>query len=140
MLNNKNNNNNNTSGKNFGEEIKIWLERDGIVRIETGKTINDETAEIIVRKFQEVAKGMTEKPRVLVNITHLPHSASSSFRKKVVDLLKEALKTPGVSKAAIYGGGPIQKIVVSFVLGVVRVKNIKYFKTEEEALKWLKEN
>lgn len=137
MINNKNNN---TLENDSEKELKVWLEKDGIVRIETGKTISDETAEIIVRKFQEVSAGLPEKPKVLVNITHLPHSASSIFRKKVVDLLKEALKTPGINKAAIYGGGPIQKIVVSFVLGVAAVKNIKYFKIEEEALEWLKED
>jgi len=45
----------------------------------------------------------------------------------------------GFKKVAISGGNILIKVTVLFAIGASRLKNIKYFKNEKEALKWLKE-
>jgi hypothetical protein len=71
----------------------------------------------------------------------------------LVDLNKAGKPTPearrmgskrfdkeGTRKVAIFGMNPVARVIASFVIGISKKKDIRFFKTEEEALTWLKEN
>jgi len=121
---------------------KIWLGDEGFLHVKVGDVIDEEIVQNLLKNYLELAKKLPIKPNVLVDMTLVPHtpfSTSSLFRKEMAKKIKEAVKDIGFSKAALWGGGAIQRTVVRFILVAARVKNIKHFKTEEEALKWLKE-
>jgi len=87
------------------------------------------------------------------------HEASNKLRSTVqekvnilVDLNKTGKPSPGVRKAgqemlederigktALFGLHPVARVLAAFVLGITRKKDARFFKTEEEALAWLKE-
>jgi len=42
-------------------------------------------------------------------------------------------------KVALFGLNPVARVIASFVMGVTRKKDMRFFKTREEALAWLRE-
>lgn len=121
------------------KENKIWLENDGIIRINIGKKMEEEIFRELTERLKEIAEKVSGKLTVLVDVSKVPHIPSSAFRKMGVNLIKDLFKNPGFKKIALWGGGKIQRTVASFVITTTRMKTIKHFNTKEEALKWLKE-
>lgn len=134
-------NKNNTFRKDTELELegsKVWLGDDGIVRIRIGEVINEGIVEATAKDFREIVKTPPIKARVLIDISAGPRVTSSIFRKNAVKLIKDTLKDPGFERIALWGGSVIQKVGTSFIITAAGFKNIKYFKTEKEALEWLK--
>ena len=52
---------------------------------------------------------------------------------------KEVSEHEKVGKLALIGMHPVARVIASFVIGMTKKKNMRYFKTKEEALAWLKE-
>jgi hypothetical protein len=123
------------------EETKVWLGGDGIIRIKTGGAWGEEAMEFLMKEIIEIRKNLATKPKILVNLGLAPHISSTIYRRSMVGLAKEALKKIDFERVAVYGGigKRVQKIVVSFITTAAGIKNIKLFETEEEALRWLKE-
>jgi len=121
------------------KKSKIWLGDDGIVRVKVGKTMDEGIIDDLANDFQGIARKLSSKAKVLIDLGSVPNVPISSFRRKATRLIKDAFKNPGFEKIALYKGGVIPRTVVSFILVAAGLKNIKYFKTEEEALKWLRE-
>jgi len=42
-------------------------------------------------------------------------------------------------KVAVFGLHPVARVIASFVMGVSKNKDMRFFKAKEEALAWLKE-
>jgi len=123
---------------------KIYVDDDGIVHLEPKGEIGS------IMKYSEIIKDYLEKNkdkiiesleiRVLAKVpSTFLKIPSFSVRKRIKESLKRSQKNLVFQKIAIYSGGAIAKTVVSFSLVVLGWKNARYFKTEEEALKWLKE-
>ena len=132
---------NNTPQKDTESELKgskIWLGDDGIIQIKVYKKLDKEVVEKLLRDFQKIAGGLPTKPRVLADISSGPLAPGSLFRRRIVGLIRDVAKNPGFEKIALWGGGITQRTALSFILSVVKLKNIKYFKAEKEALEWLK--
>ena len=122
------------------EESKIWLEKDGIVRLKTGKLINEEILKGLVNSYKEIAKDLSTKPKILIDTRLSSPAPSYLFRKTTAEILMETYKEPGFEKLAMWGGSTVIKVVALFIIAATRLKNIKYFSTEKEALSWLKDN
>ena len=52
---------------------------------------------------------------------------------------KERLEEEGVGKVALFGLHPVARVLASFVMGVSKKEDMKFFKTKEEAIAWFKE-
>ena len=52
---------------------------------------------------------------------------------------KEMFEHERIGKIALFGLDPVARVIASFVMGVTRKKDMRFFKTKEEALAWLKE-
>jgi len=52
---------------------------------------------------------------------------------------KEWNENEKTRKVAYIGLHPVAQVLASFVMGVTRKKDLRFFKTKEEALAWLKE-
>jgi hypothetical protein len=52
---------------------------------------------------------------------------------------KELSEHEKVGKLALIGMHPVARVIASFVIGTTNKKDMRFFKTKEEALAWLKE-
>jgi hypothetical protein len=52
---------------------------------------------------------------------------------------REISENEKVGKLALIGMHPVARVLVSFVTGTTKKKDMRFFKTKEEALAWLKE-
>jgi len=142
-MNNKESKNNIADKKVKSEDrgFNLWLGGDNIIRVRLGKFKFDEGIEKSLN--EEINNIINKQPnsplKVLVDLTHSTHIPSVTFRKWGVNFLKDKLKEPGFEKIAFWGGGILPRVVTSFIMTAASLKNVKLFKTEDEALKWLKE-
>lgn len=123
------------------EGFKLGVGDDGIVRLDLGKVKLDKVIlEGIAKEYKEIAKGLPDKPDALVDLSMVIYNPSSTFRKRIVDSIIDLYKDPGFGRLAVWGvSSKFAEVLASLVIIASRMKNIKFFKTEEEALKWLKE-
>ena len=73
-----------------------------------------------------------EATRVLIDIRRST-DFSASARKRWVTFLQH----PSITRTAIFGGNTFIRTLATFVIGASRRKNIRFFKTEQEARTWL---
>ena len=121
------------------EETKIWLDEDGILRFKLGNMMNEETLKMLNTKFIEFGTKASGKIKVIIDLSKITYKSTINLRKNAIRILKDTLKDPGYDKVAFFGGNMLSRTVVSFIITASTFKNIKIFKTEEDALKWLKE-
>jgi hypothetical protein len=58
---------------------------------------------------------------------------------KARKIWKELSEHEKVRKLALIGMHPVARVLASFVMGTTKKKDMRFFKTKEEALAWLKE-
>lgn len=125
--------------KSENKEYSIWLGDDGIVRIKIGEVMNEMVVEKLIKDVREISEKSSTKLNLLIDLGFKVKTYSSLIRKRIIELMKVAFKELKFGKVVIYGGGTLQRITASFIISTSNLKNIKYLKTEEEALKWFKE-
>ncbi len=121
------------------EKSKIWIDENGIVNIKIMvKNLSEKDMEELIKEGKEIAKNLTEKALILVDISSGLIAISSRFRRDIAEEIKKLAIDPGFKKLAIFGG-VLPRTVASFVITASGVKNMKVFKTKDEALRWLRE-
>lgn len=121
---------------------KAWIDEEGIVHMKIVRLVDEKDLSDLLGDVREILRGSLDKPKILVDIENIEDRAvtsSSLFRKKAVLQAKDFIQNTGFKKAAVFGIKIEDRTVASFVISAIRIKNIKIFITEEEALKWLKE-
>ena len=119
--------------------FKVWWdEKEEIVRIlATGDQTEEIAREMVAQERQLISslngKGI-EVINVLCDVTGAG-TASSTGRKIFVDWIKEGK----VNKFALCGGRILTNTTANFVFFFAGFKDVKFFTSEEKALKWLKE-
>jgi len=119
------------------EKMSIWRDKEGIVNVRMIRSLNPENIKNLIEQAREFAKTLSEKPKVIVDITSGLDPLSSQFRKEIAVYVKELVENPGFKKVAIFGR-IVARTIGSFIIAASGEKNIKMFKNKEEALKWLK--
>jgi hypothetical protein len=117
---------------------RIWMGKDGSVLIKVEEIITFEIAERVINNYKEMAENLSDKPKVLIDISLAVPTTTSSFRRRITRLLKDTYKGVGFEKIAVYGGSLVASVVMGFVIVATGLENIKHFKTKEKALRWLK--
>lgn len=113
---------------------RYYLNKDNILYINAIGELDDRLVAIhkkINLKFLNMVEG---KLNYMLDFNKA--GKQSKEARKTWDELKLHEK---VGKAAIYGVHPVARIVAFFVIGFSKKNNIQFFKTEEEALNWLKQ-
>ena len=59
---------------------------------------------------------------------------------KARKIMQEFILHEKYGKLAIFGLSPVSRVLASFFMGMSKKKDMRFFKTEREALVWLKEN
>ena len=120
------------------EENKVFIREDGVIYIEIGERVSEEGIRDLINRIVEVLGGVPKKPKILVNVGILFLIHSSSFRKEISDKIKTIFKEHEFGKIAFYSMNIKTRTVVSFIIAGTGFKNMRIFKSEQEALKWLK--
>ena len=115
-------------------ESRLYLGEHNII-YETLVGEQDEKAVLaIYEASNRLANTVEGKVNVLVDLSEAGQ-ASSGARKKGQEMLEDKI----FAKVALFGLHPVARVVASFFMGVTRKKDIRFYKTREEALAWLKE-
>jgi len=117
--------------------FNLWLGEGGIIRVQLGKFKFDEEIEkSLNEEINNIINKQSDSPlKVLIDLTHSTHIPSIAFRRWGVNFLKDKLKEPGFEKIAFWEGGIFPRVVTSFIITATSLKNVKLFKTGEEAIK-----
>jgi len=115
-------------------ENRLYLGEDNILYITNIGEIDEETAIAIrdaVLKLMNMVKG---KVHTLTDLNKA--GKASPEARKIFNELAEHEKQ---GKNAFFGMHPVARVITSFFIGVSKKKDMRFFKTKEEALAWLKE-
>lgn len=55
------------------------------------------------------------------------------------DIGREMFENERYDKIALFGMHPVARVIASFVMGVTQKKDMRFFKTRDEAFDWLRE-
>ena len=115
---------------------KIYLGEDGIIN---GIYAGDQTEETIKNGTEEFTKLIDEvrsegkKAFLLVDLTSVGHQDSNARKAGV-----EGFLSMRYDKIAMFGGSPFLRNVANLIVKAIgRTDKVKFFKTQEEAVKWL---
>jgi hypothetical protein len=114
-------------------EHRLYLGEDNIFYITVVGEVDGKTAAEVTEidnKFKSMVEG---KINVLADLNK-GGKQSAEARK----IWKEMTEDDRTGKIAMYGMHPVARVLASFVMGVSRKKDVRFFKTKEEALTWLK--
>ncbi len=112
----------------------VYYDGDNIIYATPVGDIDEKTAieyRDTILKFINIAKG---KVNGIIDLNK--GGIQSSGARKIFGKLNEDKR---VGKIAFLGVHPVAKMFASFSMGVSKKKDMKFFKTKEEALAWIKE-
>ncbi len=113
---------------------RLYLGEDNILYTTVVGEVDENTA-IAIReahlKFVDMVEGKVD---LLIDANKA--GQPSSRARKIIQ--EGVLKYEKTGKVALFGANPVVRVIASFVMGVTRKKDMRFFKTKEEALTWLK--
>lgn len=118
----------------FIDKIRLYLSKDNIIFIKADGKVDNKKALLLrdaIFHFFDITDGTVD---VVVDMNK-GGQASSDARK----IFKELIEHEKVRKLAFHGLHPVAQVVASFVMGVSNKKDMRFFKTSDEALNWIKE-
>jgi hypothetical protein len=115
-------------------ENKLYLGEDNVLYVTVVGEIDEKIA-IAIKEADLKFKNMVEEKYDVLADMNKSGKHSSEARK----IWKEMTEHEKTGKVAMFGMHPVARIIASFVMGVSKKKDMRFFKTKEEALLWLKE-
>ncbi|MBN1821310.1 MAG: STAS/SEC14 domain-containing protein [Prolixibacteraceae bacterium] len=129
--------------KNFPVKVvsekEIWVGEnqfqvlsDNIIKV---KAVGEETmekAEIQKEISLKLANSLEGKIKYLIDLNR---SGKSSHEAR--NIWKELSENEKTAKVAMFGMHPVARVIASFVSDITNKKEMRFFKTEEAAIKWL---
>ena len=113
---------------------RLYLGEDNILYITNIGEIDEKTAIAMEEAVLKLGNMVEEK---VYTLTDLNKAGKTSPEARKV--FKELAEREKQGKNAFFGIHPIARLLVSFFMGTSRKKEMRFFKTKEEALTWLKE-
>jgi hypothetical protein len=115
-------------------ENRVFLDDDTIQNIILVGDTDAMTAKALVDCLTGLTRGIDGKIRTLVDL-NMAGKASSEMRT----MGRVMIQDDKTGKVALFGLHPVARVLASFIIGVTGGKNIRFFKTRDEALVWLRE-
>ena len=115
-------------------ENRLYLGEDNVLYVTVFGEIDEKIA-IAIKEADFKFKNMVEEKYDVLADINKSGKHSSESRK----IWKEMTEHEKTGKVAIFGMHPVARVIASFVMGVSKKKDMRFFKTKEEALAWLKE-
>jgi hypothetical protein len=129
------------SGGGLKEEMKIWIDGDGIVNVKMVKDISRENVQKLIDEGIEVIKKIPGSSSVMVDLTSGLINLPSESRREIGEQAKKFFSDLNINKVAIFGG-VMARTIASFIIMAsgLNIEKVKLFGNKESALKWLKQN
>jgi len=115
-------------------ESRTYLGEDNIIYVTAAGSPDEKTAIANKEAIIKLASMVEGKVNVLLDVTAV--GKQSLEARKV---WKEYNEYEKFGKLALVGLHPVAQVVASFVMGACKKKDMRFFKTKQEALVWLKE-
>ena len=115
-------------------ESKLCLGEDNILYVTVVGEVDDKTA-IAIKEADLKFKNMVEEKFVVLADLNRAGKPSPEAR----NIWREMAEHEKSGKIAMFGMHPVARVIASFIMGVTQKKDMRFFKTREEALEWLKE-
>jgi hypothetical protein len=109
------------------------MRSDGILHVTTIGDVDDKIAEISKEAVLKLETKVGKAKGVLIDLNKAGKQ-SPQARKT----WKSMHESGNYIKVALCGMNPVSRVIASFFLQIMTDKKTKFFKTEEEALNWLK--
>ncbi len=116
-------------------ENRLYLGEDDIL-YETVVGVVD--AKIAIA-FKEASLKLRSKAEGRVINTFIDLSRAGKPTPEARRIAQQRLEDEAIGKVAMFGMHPATRVIASFVMGVTRKEDMRFFKSKEEALAWLKE-
>lgn len=122
--------------ENQQPKFKVWWDEENKILMSKcwGDNYADEDAKALAEETIKIAETRPGKILLLNDLSEA-RAASVGARK----IFAQLAKNEKFLKNAFWGMKTLTRIMVSFVMKAAGTPNVKFFATEEEALKWLKE-
>lgn len=112
----------------------FWDEENKIARAWAKGTVDDIIAEDLRKNTIEMADKHGDQINWICNLSEIKNSTSKARK-----IMAETTTHPSIHKYALVGASVFVRTVSNFILAVSGQKNASHFKTEVEALQWIKE-
>jgi len=113
---------------------RIYLGEDNILDIINVGEIDEKTAIAIKEAIQKLMNMVEGTVHTLTDLTRAGKTTPEA-RKVFNTLIEHGIQ----GKTAYLGMNPVARVLAYFVMGSSRKEDMRFFKTREEALAWLKE-
>ncbi len=114
---------------------RFYLSEDNIIYCkETTIDKDEKIAHLEIDALFKLANLIEGKVNILIDINEAG-KPSSGARK----VFQKAIEYDKFGKIAVFGMNPVARVMASFIIGATKKKDFSFFKTKEDALKWLKE-
>ena len=114
-------------------ENRLYLGEDNIVYVTVVGDQDEVTAAAIMKAIETLMNLVEGKVNILIDLNQVGQPSPEAR-----EIGQEAFEDEKFGKIALFGLHPVARVIASFVMGVTRKKDIRFFKTNEEALAWLK--
>lgn len=115
-------------------ESRFYLGEDNILHDTIVGEQNETAATEMLKVIDKFFELVDRKMNIIIDLNKTGRP-SSGARKTA----QQVLQNEKIGKVAFFGLHPVARVIASFVIGNVTKKDIHFFKTEEEALAWLRE-
>lgn len=94
-----------------------------------------ELAHQLVKGVEEALEGKDHR-HLLIDVSETP--SMYQLNRETRKILKEGGNRLGIERIAVVGADPITRMMIKVIVVLLRKSDSKFFKTEDEALGWLK--
>jgi hypothetical protein len=115
-------------------ESRVCLGEDNIIYAIPIGDIDEKIATSIIEAIRDLMNIVGENVNGIVDLNKCGEQ-SPKARK----IFRELNDDKRVGRLAFIGMHPVARVLASFAMGISRNKNLRFFKSKEDALVWLKE-
>jgi len=114
-------------------ENRFYLGEDNILYETIVGEIDEKTALASKNATIKMRSKVEGKLNVLIDLTRAGKPTPEARK-----IGQEELERERVGKVALFGMHPVARVIASFVMGISKKKDMRFFKTKKEALAWVK--
>ena len=115
-------------------ENRFYLSDNNMLYITIVGDVDKETAIACKNATDKLYEMIEGKVHILIDINKAGKQSSEARKIGV-----EKFDDRKVGKVALFGLHPVARVLASFVMNVSKNKNMRFFKTTEEAIAWIRE-
>ncbi|MEW6076664.1 MAG: STAS/SEC14 domain-containing protein [Thermodesulfobacteriota bacterium] len=113
-------------------ENHYLLGDDNIFHVTLNGDVDDEMGTEIDRRINRLVDNVDGQIDLLIDLNRAGKTSSKSRQ-----LFKAFTETGKCRKVALFGMHTVAMVIASFVMGISKNRNMKFFKNRKEALEWL---